>query len=61
MNKATTDQERLTAELAAAGGDHQLLAKLSEELGRTHDALAAAEALWLDLAAQAEAAGLAID
>ena len=61
MNKALVEQERLTGELAAAGSDHELLTKLSEELGRIHDTLAAAEAKWLDLAAEAEAAGLSLD
>ncbi len=61
MNKALADQQRLTDELAAAGSDHQRLAILSEELGRAHDALSIAEAKWLDLAAEAESAGLTFD
>jgi hypothetical protein len=61
MNKAIADQQRLTDELAAAGSDHQRLAVLSEELGRVHDALSLAESTWLDLAAQAESAGLTFD
>lgn len=58
MNKAIADQQRLTGALAAAASDHQLLATLSEELGRATEALAAAETTWLELAAEAEAAGL---
>ena len=61
VNKAIADQQRLTDELAAAGSDHQRLAVLSEELGRVHDALSLAESTWLDLAAQAESAGLTFD
>lgn len=58
MNKAIAEQQRLTGALAAAGADHQLLATLSEELGRATEALTAAETTWLELAAEAEAAGL---
>ena len=58
MNKAQTDIERLSAQLAEAGADHGRLSQLSEELGRSTDALAAAESRWLELAAEAEAAGL---
>ncbi len=61
MNKATADQQRLTEQLASAGSDHQKLASLSEELGRATQALSDAEARWLDLAADAEAAGLSLD
>jgi hypothetical protein len=61
MNKALAEQERLTTLLAAAGADHSTLTSLSEELGRTHEALALAETAWLELAAQAEAAGLSLD
>ena len=60
MNKAQSEVERLSAELAAAGNDHQKITALSEDLGRVHETLAAAEARWLDLAAEAEAAGLDI-
>ena len=60
MNKATAEQERLNGELATAGSDHLRLAQLSEELGRATQALSEAEARWLELAAEAEAAGLDI-
>ncbi len=58
MNKAIAEQERLNGELATAGSDHLRLAQLSEELGRATQALSEAEARWLELAAEAEAAGL---
>ena len=45
---------------ATAGSDHLRLAQLSEELGRATETLASAEARWLELAAEAEAAGLDI-
>jgi len=61
MNKAIADQQRLTEQLAAAGSDHQRLAQVSEELGHATEALTTAEARWLDLAAEAEAAGLSFD
>jgi ATP-binding cassette subfamily F protein uup len=61
MNKALADQQRLTEQLTDAGSDHQQLAQLSEELGRATEALSAAEARWLDLAAEAEAAGQTLD
>ena len=60
MNKAIAEQERLNGELATAGSDHLRLAQLSEELGRVTEALASAEARWLELAAEAEEAGLDI-
>ena len=61
MAKAQSDAERLNAQLVEAGGDHQRLAQLSEELGHTHEVLAAAESRWLELAAEAESAGLTLD
>ena len=60
MNKAIADQQRLTEQLAGAGSDHQKLAQLSEDLGRATEALSNAESRWLELAAEAEAAGLDI-
>lgn len=60
MNKAIAEQERLNGELATAGSDHLRLAQLSEELGRATQTLSEAEARWLELAAEAEAAGLDI-
>jgi len=60
MNKAIAEQERLNGELATAGSDHLRLAQLSEELGRATQALSEAEARWLELAAEAEEAGLDI-
>lgn len=60
MNKAIAEQDRLNGELATAGSDHLRLAQLSEELGRATQALSEAEARWLELAAEAEAAGLDI-
>jgi ATP-binding cassette subfamily F protein uup len=61
MNKAQAEVERLTAELAGAGSDHQRLAQLSEDLGRATEELSTAESRWLELAAEAEAAGLSLD
>ena len=61
MNKATTEQERLNAEMANAGADHQLISKLSNDLAVVHEQLAEAESRWLELAAEAEAAGLSLD
>lgn len=60
MTKAQAEAERLTAELAGAGSDHQKLARLGEELGRANEALGSAESRWLELAAEAENAGLDI-
>lgn len=60
MNKAQAESERLSVELAAAGNDHHKITALSEDLGRVHETLATAESRWLELAAEAEAAGLDI-
>ena len=61
MNKAMSEQERLNAELGKAGADHQLITRLSNELAVVHEQLADAESRWLELAAEAEAAGLSLD
>ena len=61
MNKAMAEQERLNAEMANAGADHQLITKLSNDLAVVHEQLAEAESRWLELAAEAEAAGLSLD
>lgn len=61
MNKAMAEQERLNAELIDAGADHQLITKLSNQLAAVQGQLTEAESRWLDLAAEAEAAGLSLD
>ena len=61
MNKALAEQERLNAEMLAAGSDHQRITELSNQLGQIHEQLTNAESRWLELAAEAEAAGLSLD
>ncbi|MEY2969168.1 MAG: hypothetical protein RIQ64_1795 [Actinomycetota bacterium] len=61
MAKATAEHDTLNAEIAAAGADHVRLTELSNHLAEVQAALAAAESRWLDLAAEAEAAGLSFD
>ena len=61
MNKALAEQQRLNAEIADAGSDHERLTALANDLARVHDTLAIAESRWLELAAEAEEAGLSLD
>ena len=61
MNKALAEPQRLNAEIADAGSDHERLTALANDLARVHGALATAESRWLELAAEAEAAGLSLD
>jgi len=51
--------ETLSAEMASAGSDHELLAALAKEFGVTAESLANAEEEWLGLAAEAEDMGIA--
>jgi hypothetical protein len=61
LAQATETCQRLGNELAAAGGDHQLLARLSAELAEAQSKVDAAEESWLALAAEAELQGLTVD
>ena len=58
MAKATATIEKLTADIAAAGSDHERLTALSNDMAQAQSALDAAEATWLEIAAEAEEAGL---
>ena len=58
MAKATSEIEKLTAEMSAAGSDHDRLTSLSNDMARVQTLLDEAEATWLEIAAEAEAAGL---
>ena len=58
---ATETCQRLGAELSTAGGDHQLLARLSAELAEAQSKVDTAEESWLALAAEAELQGLTVD
>jgi ATP-binding cassette subfamily F protein uup len=51
---AIAARDRVHAELVAAGGDHQELARLGAELATTQSRVDAAEERWLSLAAEAE-------
>jgi ABC transport system ATP-binding/permease protein len=59
MATATSKRDTLTASLATVT-DHTELSRIGDELHTVQDALDAAEARWLDLAAEAEALGLAL-
>jgi ATP-binding cassette subfamily F protein uup len=50
--------DELTAELAAAGSDHERLAVVAAELAKVAEELAAVEESWLELAAEAEEMGI---
>ena len=54
LAKATTELEKLTAQMSAAGSDHVKLAKISEELTKAQAKVNSAEETWLALAAEAE-------
>ena len=51
---AIAAQEKVETELAAAGGDHKALARLSAQLAEVQSRVATAEERWLSLAAEAE-------
>jgi ATP-binding cassette subfamily F protein uup len=55
LAKATTEVERIEAELHDAIGDHQRLADLGQQLAAARAAMDAAEERWLTLAEEAEA------
>ncbi len=61
LAQATETCQRLGNELATAGGDHQLLARLSAELAEAQSKVDTAEESWLALAAEAEMQGLTVD
>jgi hypothetical protein len=61
MAKATAEHDTINADIAAAGTDHVRLTELSNRLAEVQATLADAESRWLDLAAEAEAAGLSFD
>ena len=50
--------DELSAELAAAGSDHERLAVVAAELAKVAEELATVEESWLELAAEAEEMGL---
>ena len=54
LAKATSELEKLTAQMASAGNDHVKLAKISEELAKAQAKVNSAEETWLALAAEAE-------
>ncbi|MNC99457.1 hypothetical protein D3C83_177580 [compost metagenome] len=49
MEKATAERDALVADLAAAGGDHVALTRISETLAAAEARLTAAEERWLEL------------
>ena len=61
LAQATETCQRLGNELATAGSDHQLLARLSAELAEAQSKVDTAEESWLALAAEAELQGLTVD
>jgi ABC transport system ATP-binding/permease protein len=60
MAAATDRRDSLLHDLAAAGSDHEQLAKVGAELGRAEEAIAAAEEHWLALGEEAESLGLVL-
>jgi ABC transport system ATP-binding/permease protein len=61
MTKAMAEVERLSSLMTAAGSDHAKLTALSNEMAGVQATMSAAETRWLELAAEAEAAGLDLD
>jgi ATP-binding cassette subfamily F protein uup len=57
---AIAARDAVTAELVAAGGDHQELTRLSARLAEVQTRVAAAESRWLSLADEAESLGMDI-
>ena len=58
MRRLHERQSSLEAELAAAQGDHVVLARVGEDLSAVAAELATVEESWLSLAEEAEAQGL---
>ncbi len=58
LEQTIAARDQLLAELAAVGGDHAALRRIGEGLAEAEEAVAAAEGRWLELAHEAEAAGL---
>ena len=61
LAQANEAQVALSAKLATAGSDHQLLAKLSAELAVAQTTVESAEEAWLALAGEAELQGLVVE
>ena len=57
---ATATRDRISDELSAAGGDHVLLGRLSDQLAAAQASVDQAEEAWLTLASDAEALGLEV-
>jgi ATP-binding cassette subfamily F protein uup len=58
LAEATVARDAVQAELLAAGGDHQAIARLSEQLATTQSDVDRAEERWLALADEAESIGI---
>jgi ATP-binding cassette subfamily F protein uup len=58
LAEATAARDAVQAELLAAGGDHQAIARLSEQLATTQSDVDRAEERWLALADEAESIGV---
>ena len=54
LAKATSELEKLTAQMASAGNDHVKLAKISEEVAKAQAKVNSAEETWLTLVSEAE-------
>ena len=54
LAKATSELEKLTAQISTAGNDHVKLAKISEELAKAQARVNSAEETWLTLVSEAE-------
>ena len=57
MAKAEEARDRLQAELAGAGSDHEALARVGSQLATAQSALDALEERWLELSAELEGEG----
>ena len=58
VDQTISARDRLLAELATVGGDHAALRRIGAALAEAEEAVADAEGRWLELAHEAEAAGL---
>jgi ATP-binding cassette subfamily F protein uup len=58
LEQATLTRDQLLSELSTVGGDHNALSRIGAELATAEEQVAAAEGEWLELAHEAEAAGL---
>jgi ATP-binding cassette subfamily F protein uup len=58
LEQATSTRAALIAELSTVGGDHNAVSRIGSQLAAAEEAVAAAEGEWLELAHEAEAAGL---